>query len=122
MSIPLHHVALDIPHIPTTTVSLSRSCYKPGLYNQHYRRKHCDERHPCDLCGTVCASEANLKFHMQSVHRQGPSSVCEQCGKVFSTRRFLQVHVRRVHKAEKRYFCNVCGKGFFERVRMNEHE
>uniref|UniRef100_A0A336K8N4 CSON005094 protein n=1 Tax=Culicoides sonorensis TaxID=179676 RepID=A0A336K8N4_CULSO len=70
----------------------------------------------CSLCGTMCASERNLKEHMFNVHTD-PSVKqqfqCPNCEKVFYDKRHYKAHAL-IHLPEDQrpHKCETCGKTF----------
>jgi KRAB domain-containing zinc finger protein len=88
----------------------------------------------CNLCGTIFATDAELKQHTKENHtlcpyckktvkhlrmhirfrhedkyekKKAPSVICDICGKKFEHQHFLNVHMTR-HFDEYKFFCDFC--------------
>ena len=52
---------------------------------------------PCDVCGAVLTTGANLKAHIKTVHEGARAFDCNFCGRDFTTKQHRDGHLKRAH-------------------------
>ena len=85
----------------------------------------------CDLCGTECENQLELRKHKKKVHlissvsQKKPRVIekvpCPHCGKSLAGKTALNVHIRTIHEKRRDFMCNECGKCFTQRVALQVH-
>lgn len=75
---------------------------------------------PCQKCGLVSSSSANLKKHMMTHTGEKPFK-CRSCFKSFRQQHHLVDHWR-IHSGERPFKCDVCGKHFVQKSSLNLHK
>lgn len=116
-----------------------------GFPNYTEMQQHIKTAHPptCEQCNHVCASNRDLKAHMDIQHGsldERKAFVCDHpdCGRGFTRKGNLDVHKRNVHAKEKQFICGhfeikpcqrvpewdgrgACGRGFGTKASLEEH-
>lgn len=108
-------------------------------------QQHVKAAHPptCDQCNHICASNRDLKAHMEIQHGDLDNRrnfVCDyqDCGRGFTKKGNLLVHQRTVHAKQKQFICGTfeikpcvrvpqwdgrgaCGRAFGTKASLEEH-
>lgn len=84
------------------------------------QKKKETKSYPCQKCGLVSSSTANLKKHMMTHTGEKPFK-CRSCLKSFRQQHHLVDHWR-IHSGERPFKCEVCGKHFVQRSSLNLHK
>ena len=75
------------------------------VLKEHYVKKNI--QYPCHICGILSKSQANLRYHIEDVHKIGAKKIyCDQCGKEFTDnpvgltrlKSHSEVHLRKTIK------------------------
>lgn len=74
---------------------------------------------PCQTCGRVFGSAANLRAHVRTHTGERPF-VCQVCGWSFAQRSNLRRH-QLTHDGVKRFTCTYCGKLFSRKASCVSH-
>jgi hypothetical protein len=66
-------------------------------------RKLAKKEYPCNMCGKVCSSNYNLKYHLAH-HYNLKNFVCDLCPNAYNTQSDLNQH-KRSHEIRGTFFC-----------------
>ena len=83
----------------------------------------------CDICGTECENQIELRKHKKKVHlvkslkrsRIIEKVPCPHCGKSLAGKTALNLHIRTIHEKRRDFMCNECGKCFTQSVALQTH-
>ncbi|KAM3181877.1 hypothetical protein ACTXT7_013491 [Hymenolepis weldensis] len=75
----------------------------------------------CNLCEKSFTRRANLRVHVDSVHKNPKSFECDICGKSFNQARYMKAHVEAVHEKVKSVQCLECNKFFGSKSNLKRH-
>ncbi|XP_039527835.1 oocyte zinc finger protein XlCOF19-like isoform X1 [Pimephales promelas] len=97
---------------------------EPSDFLPSNRKKTCDKKFSCKLCGMEYQRSLNLVRHMR-IHTGEAPYTCELCGKGFRRPDWLKLHLT-VHtgdkrKRVKRFSCDQCEKKFTCSTALQSH-
>ena len=81
----------------------------------------------CIICKKNYKSKANLKEHIQNIHRRDNHNLkvfhCHfsRCNKSFLEQDSFEVHIKTIHNVRKSGKCDICGKHFLDYRKKNRH-
>lgn len=73
----------------------------------------------CGKCGVICASAAEKRHHMATVH--STDFQCEQCNAVLRSAENLRRHMM-CHGPDPQHWCAICGAGFTQTRGWRVHQ
>ncbi|THX11790.1 hypothetical protein D6D13_04681 [Aureobasidium pullulans] len=135
------------PEMADVDTSLNQDAFTTAVGFPTYieMQQHIKTVHPptCAQCGHICASNRDLKAHMEIQHgdiEDRRNYVCEYpgCGRGFTKKGNLVVHQRSVHAKQKQFICGetdiagskrvpvwdgrgACGRAFSAKANLEEH-
>jgi len=73
-------------------------CKNPYNARQHIRLVHIDMKLECEYCGIIVSSDAKLRNHVISDHREHSKNYkCNSCPKKYPIIEFLYKHIKKYH-------------------------
>ena len=82
---------------------------------------------PCIICKKNYKTKANLKEHIQNIHRRDNQDLVvfhchfRGCNKSFLEQDKFEVHIKTIHNARESGKCDICGKLFVDYRKNNRH-
>lgn len=92
--------------------------FKKSSLTSHMDQHTGVKRVACDSCSKTFRNQAQLNYHVRTVHTDSSSFLCEKCNKSFKCDEYLKAHMR-LH--EKNYTCPRCEDTFSYPLTLRRH-
>ena len=100
-----------------------RSFIRKGMVKYHFAKTHKQKgkkRLRCKFCNCRILSQADLDFHILSVHG-GKQPECTTCNETFYQEIDLVIHLKEVHDEKMSYSCYICGAKSSSKYNLKLH-
>lgn len=94
--------------------------YKKKTEDERVVKQWIKRRFPCQACGAILQSKADLLSHNQQAHADSRPHRCKICNMGFPSKVALTNH-GRVHTGERPFVCKICKKGFTQKGTLQTH-
>lgn len=85
---------------------------------EHFRLVH--ENFNCTMCKRQFASEHQLNEHLNCHENSDSKVMCNFCGKIYASQINLNFHIDAMHK-EIRFYCDMCEKSYSFKSALYKH-